>query len=275
MKHLQMRRLTHFVILLLFSVAAWATYSVYSVTLVDSRFFSGWTLFGVIVALTFLNLRKKVPFLPIGSSAAWLQLHIYAGWFAVVVYVIHIGISIPNGALDIALSALLITVALSGMFGLLISRLLPIRLSNRPPAVLFEMIPTLRRQVTQQVEQLVLGSVDQDDSRIIPDIYKEKIAAFLAGPRNIAFHFFGSGTPRRTLLADLENVQRYANAGERSAIEKIAEGITEKDRLDYHYSLQLLLKGWLFVHIPLSYGLIIVALFHSWLAYLYSGSTLQ
>jgi len=42
-------------------------------------FLTGWILFALILALTFYNGRKKLPFVPLLSSEAWLQFHIYAG----------------------------------------------------------------------------------------------------------------------------------------------------------------------------------------------------
>lgn len=274
MKQLMVRRLVNVAVLLLFCLVAWAIYSVYAVTLVNERFFSGWLLFGIIIALTFLNARKKLPFLPVGSASTWLQFHIYVGLFAVVAFLIHVGMQWPHGSMDLGLSLLLLTVTLSGAFGLFFSRLLPARLTNRPPAVLFERIPALRNQIAQEVEQLVLDSVADEDSRIIPDIYAQQLAGFLARPRNFSQHVFGSGRPRRQLLAEMEKVKRYANDGEKTFIGQIADRVAEKDRLDYHHALQRLLKGWLFIHVPLSYSLIVVGLYHAWLAYLYSGSSM-
>lgn len=274
MKQLMVRRLVNVAVLLVFSLVALAIYSVYAVTLVDERFFTGWLLLGIVIVLTLLNARKKLPFLPIGSAATWLQFHVYTGLFAVVAFIIHVGMQLPHGSIDVSLSLLLFAVALSGVFGLVFARLLPVRLTSRPPAVLFERIPALRNQIAKEVEQLVLDSVVDEDSRIIPDLYAQQLAEFLSHPHGFAQHILGSGRPRRKLLAELEKVKRYANDSEKYLIGQIAVRVAEKDRLDYHYSLQWLLKGWLFVHIPLSYSLIIVALFHAWLAYLYSGSSM-
>ena len=39
-------------------------------------YISGWVLFALMLILTFFNLRKKVPFLRMGSVSFWLKLHI-------------------------------------------------------------------------------------------------------------------------------------------------------------------------------------------------------
>ena len=45
-----------------------------------------------------------------------------------------------------------------------------------------------------------------------------------------------------------------------------------KDQLDFHQAMQGLLKGWLFVHIPLTYALLLFALVHLVLVYAFSGA---
>ena len=45
----------------------------------------------------------------------------------------------------------------------------------------------------------------------------------------------------------------------------------KKNELDYQYALQGVLKGWLFIHIPLTYGMLLLAITHLVLAYAFSG----
>jgi len=47
--------------------------------------------------------------------------------------------------------------------------------------------------------------------------------------------------------------------------------VRQKDGLDYHYALQLVLKGWLFTHIPLTYSLLLLTLVHVVLVFAFSG----
>ncbi len=50
------------------------------------------------------------------------------------------------------------------------------------------------------------------------------------------------------------------------------KGLVEaKDDLDYQRALQGALKFWLFVHVPLTYGLLIFAAFHILVVYSFSG----
>src|SRR5437868_538369 len=124
-------------------------------------FLSGWILFALILALTFYNGRKKLPFLPLLSSEAWLQFHIYAGLLTAVLFAIHLGYRVPKGWLQGTLAWLYVLVMLSGFFGLFVSRTIPKRLTTRGGEVFFEEIPALRRQLQERAEALALKSIPE------------------------------------------------------------------------------------------------------------------
>jgi hypothetical protein len=48
--------------------------------------------------------------------------------------------------------------------------------------------------------------------------------------------------------------------------------VERKDRLDYAHALQSVLKGWLFVHMPATYGMILLALVHLLLVYAFGSA---
>src|ERR1051325_10724014 len=62
---------------------------------------SGLVLLGVILLLTLFNARKKLPFLPLLKASTWLQVHIYAGLFSMVLFLFHVGFKMPQGTLEI------------------------------------------------------------------------------------------------------------------------------------------------------------------------------
>src|SRR5437763_13062321 len=100
-------------------------------------FLTGWILFALILALTFYNGRKKLPFLPLLSSEAWLQFHIYAGLLTGVLFAVHMSYRIPSGLFQTILACLYVLVMLSGFFGLFVSGALPKRLTGRGGEGLF------------------------------------------------------------------------------------------------------------------------------------------
>ncbi|MDC0262313.1 hypothetical protein OAK47_03730, partial [Planctomycetaceae bacterium] len=79
-------------------------------TLVETHFLTGWVLLVTIVFLAAYNLRKAFPFLPLGTSALWLQSHIYAGLLSFVLFLIHVDYSLPNGFLELLLASVYLLV---------------------------------------------------------------------------------------------------------------------------------------------------------------------
>ena len=84
-------------------------------------------------------------------------------------------------------------------------------------------------------------------------------------------HLVGSDRLQTALLGELEALGRYLNDEENAVRSEIADLIKAKSDLDYHYAHQATLKYWLFVHIPVSYSLLIVGILHGLVAYGWGG----
>jgi hypothetical protein len=234
-------------------------------------YLSGWALFVVMLVLTFYNVRKKISFLPLLTSEAWLQFHIYAGLLTAVLFLVHINYHPPKGWFDGILAALYVLVMLSGFFGLFASRAIPKRLTTRGGEVLFERIPGIRRHLQERAEALALKSVEEVRSSTIADFYLRELKFFFDGKRNFVAHLFEIRTPLNLLMNKIADLNRYLNEAERGRMDQIAILVRQKDGLDYHYSLQIVLKLWLFVHIPLTYSLLLWTLAHIVIVFAFSG----
>ena len=109
---------------------------------------SGYILLASILFLTAFNIRKRLTFLPgIGTAAQWMQIHIYVGFSTIVVFGTHIAWRIPDGWFEGFLALLYLVVTGSGIYGLLITRVIPKRLTAIGEEVVFERIPALRLQL--------------------------------------------------------------------------------------------------------------------------------
>ena len=257
-----------FALLVATGAALWA-HERFHHALPDYAFLTGWILFAAMFVLTFFNARKKLPFLPLGKAETWLQIHIYLGFFTVVLFLIHLNFRVPHGWFEITLAWLFALVSASGVVGLLFSRTLPRRLATRGGEVIFEKIPALRHALKAEAENLALGT--EAKSLVIAEFYTKRLAPFFAGPKSSWLHLAESRRPVSALLAELDDLRRFVNDAEREKIGKLAALVRQKDGLDYHRALQLALKLWLFVHIPLTYGLIIFTLLHLVLVFGFSG----
>jgi hypothetical protein len=232
-------------------------------------YLTGWALLAGMLGLTIYNVRKKLPFLPLGKSETWLQLHIYLGFFTTLLFLIHLNFRAPQGWFEITLAWLFVLVSGSGGVGLFFSRVLPRRLATRGGEVIFEKIPAQRHALKAAAENLALGA--EAKSLFIAEFYTKRLAAFFIGPKHFWLHLAESRRPVSTLLAEVEDLRRFANEVEREKIERLAVLVRQKDGLDYHRALQLALRLWLFVHIPLTYGLLIFTGLHLVLVFGFSG----
>ena len=232
---------------------------------------TGWTLFGFMLVLTAYNARKKLSFLPLLSSRTWFQIHVYLGLFTGLAFLAHIVWRVPRGPFEVLLALLFVGVTLSGVFGWWLSRSIPRRLTTAGGEVPYERIPVVRRDLRLRAEKLVLTGIPGAKATTLADFYAARLTLFFAGPANLAAHLAGSRRPLTDLLEELAEIQRFLGPDEKVAAAELADLIRRKDALDLHRAGQLLLKGWLFVHIPLTYALLLFTLVHIVLVYAFSG----
>ena len=272
MRGLVRRRVAFLAVTLLLMAVAVVLWLAFSLALHPTERISGWTLFGLVVLLAGYNLRKKLPFLPLLSSSAWLQVHIYGGSLGIVLFLLHIGARVPNGVLDVVLALAFVGVAGSGLVGLFLSRTVPKRLTARGEEVLFERIPVLRRQLREEAERRVLEAAERSGETTLADFYARHLAGFFTGARHFWHHLVKSERPRRRLLAGLAELDRYLGDEERQSASRLFPLIRAKDDLDHHHAHQAILKWWLFGHIGLTGTLLILGLAHGAMAELFSGA---
>jgi hypothetical protein len=262
------RNLAAFAVVLL-GLAVWFTYQ--RAHLVRDSFTAGYVLYGAVLFLAAYNLRKIFPAVVcFGSSATWMQWHIYVGLGSGFVFLWHIGCKIPNGVFETVLAALFATVFASGLLGLIWSRTIPRRLTAIGEQVIFEEIPLIRRRLVEQVYELLFQPAVS--SRVLCRFYIQRLARFFECGRPLAYLIHPTGHTCRALVGELEGLDRYLSAEQREIGRQLVDYVRRKDDLDYHFALQGRLKVWLFVHIGLTYSLVAVATVHVVVVHAFCGS---
>ena len=138
--------------------------------------------------------------------------------------------------------------------------------------VTFEQIPRMRRLIKIEAESIAIKSIEETKKATIADFYVERIEIFLLGSRRLFFnHLFGSKKHLTPLLTRMQAMHRYLNEKEIETMDKLKALILEQDELDFQQSLLAILKYWLFVHIPLSYSLLVFGVVHGVFAYRFVG----
>jgi hypothetical protein len=240
-------------------------------SLTASAFSTGYLMLATVLFLALYNIRKKLPFLPLGSSAAWLQWHIYVGMGSIGLFSLHAGLRWPTGALEATLFAIYVATAASGLVGLYLTRTIPSQLARVGEEVIYERIPALRYQVRTLAGDVVLESVAASGATTLADFFANRLYDFFHRPRGLRYFARPTTALRRSLMHELQSVRRYLSDQEQAACERLFSLVRRKDDLDFHSARQLLLKTWLFVHIGLTYALVALALLHGLLALAFRG----
>ena len=248
----------------------WAT-GQYDDALRDPRYFDGWILCIAMIFQFLLHFRKKLPSLSLGKAASWLRAHIYAGYFVIAGFALHTGFSMPDAAFEWVLWCFFVIAAISGVVGAYLSRSVPAKLIQDGEQITFERIPAFRFALAQDVERLAMQTMEQSGSVAISDLYVDKLRGFLAQPRNMFAHLRGVRRPLRELCTDIDNLEPYFGDQAKESLRSIKERVVEKDDLDFRYAHLGLLQIWLLVHIPVTYCLVILTIFHIAVVYAFSS----
>ncbi len=258
---------------MVFSLLAWEVWDLCRTGLAPTTLYTGSALLVLTLVLTLFNGRKKIPFLPLFRASTWLQWHIYMGFFSILLFLLHVDFRIPSGILESVLATVFVIVAVSGVVGLILSRALPRRMNQAGDPVVYESIPRLRKEVREGVRGLIARSEESCESSTLSEFYREHLREFLEASPSL-LHSFGNEKKRGShqLTNELEARRRYLSDEEIEVAAELEEWIEKKDNIDFQEASQRLLKGWLFVHIPMSFSLILLGVAHGVFALLYGGN---
>lgn len=262
MRFFQARRIRAIIITAFLGLCFSAIVVAWKTSLIPTAHLTGWSLLVLVLFLALYNARKKLTYPPLFKASSWMQLHIYAGFLALLGFLTHTNLNLPNGQFETVLYSVFMVIALSGVIGLYLSRSIPARLTDRGQEVIFERIPQFTRQLREQSKTLILQAVASEDSTLLEQFYQDKMQTFMSGPQHFWRHLFNSSRKQNILQQALLSQYRYLNDKETEIAEQLVIIIKQKQDLDFHYALQKTLKLWLFVHIPLTFSLLILLVVH-------------
>jgi hypothetical protein len=239
-------------------------------SLLHSSFFTGYVLIGALFLLAAFGMRKRIPMIAgIGTASFWMQMHIYVGLGSFAVFVMHVGFRVPDGMLESTLALLYFVVFFSGLYGLWATRTIPRKLTSVGEEVIFERIPTFRRKLARRAQTIVMDSCES--TPVLARFYANRLSKFFECHRGLAYMLVPSGRTRRQLIAEIEELDRFLAQKDRRVSRELAIMVRKKDDLDYHSAMQGRLKLWLFVHIAITWSLLIFSVVHGVLAHSFGG----
>jgi hypothetical protein len=277
-KSLASRTVQGLLIAVMSGVLFWLVW-IYRNGLRDPRYLDGWVLAGGMSLQLSFHIAIKTDSLSPKSAARWRKFHIFVGYLLIAAFISHSDFSLPDTGFEWALWAGFVLVTLSGIFGTYLawSQRVKHPIDER---IGYDRIPIRRAELARDIDAAV-ARTDQAPVAIalpappydawIMDLYTTHLRDFFQGQRNFAAHLIGSQRPLKRLTDAIDELSSYVDRQSQDKLAFIKNLVVEKDRLDFARVYLGLNKGWLFVHVPLTYSLTVLTVLHILVVYAFSS----
>jgi len=194
----------------------------------------------------------------LGGAPAWLRFHLYGGALFLLLTFMHSGFRQPHGILTWWLWFLSIYVTASGFLGVLLQKWIPrILSSGLAVEVVYERIPELINEIGAKVDELV-----QTCTEPVRNFYGKNVAAALATPQTRLIYCIDITGGIQSRLKQFDYLRRFLPIDEKEKLNQLESFYKTKLEIDAHYTLQKILRWWLYTHVPASLVLLILLGLH-------------
>jgi hypothetical protein len=241
--------------------------------------------FAFMIFAALLGARKKVPVWRLGRAQTWMRGHLWLGLLSLPLILLHSGIRYGHG-LTALLMTLLIVVIASGIFGAALQHYLPSVITREVTMeTIYEEIDHVRAQLREEAEQLVAAAskqsaaavaagagstvteiaVSEDVAAPLRSFFEQQLAPFLADP-GARGRALANAALANSAFAQLRMLVPPALHETIGDLENICD---EQRQLVRQAQLHRWLHGWLLLHIPLSFALLVLGAVHAVMALRY------
>jgi hypothetical protein len=236
----------------------------------NEAFASGYTLLAVIIALTMLGARKRLPGANLGSVTIWQTTHHYLGIFCLIAYCSHAGI-LASGWLESTLAALFWTILLTGFVSWYVNRSSPRLLRAAGQAILRSDIPEAKVAVAEQAYQIALSAAGSSKAFVLADFYQSTLSKFFSSSRSLWYRIFPTGKHRRDLQYQLGELTRYLDEKGIDLQGQMINLVQRRDDLDFQSAVHNRIRFFATIHTVLLGAFIVFTAGHVIVAHLYSS----
>lgn len=210
-----------------------------------------------LVVVMLYSARRSMPAVrSLGPSRWYLQLHLWGGGLFFILLLLHTDGRLPTAGLTVALWVSSVWVVATGAVGLVLQRTLPTLMQTTSVEVNLARIPELIAELRGRAELLVHGV----DGRLRA-LYDEHIAPDMAAPKTMTM-LLRHERSRRTQRGAMDMLKRTLSPAGVTTLDALLALQTTKHHIDMHYALQRLLRGWLYVHLPVAIVLLGLVALH-------------
>ena len=233
--------------------------------------------------------RKKLPVWRLGRAQTWMRGHLWLGLLSLPLILFHGGFRF-GGPLTSVLMVLLIIVVASGLFGAALQHYMPnVMTAEVSKETIFEQIDHVRAGLIAETDEMIAATVGSGSSpgtkqsarsaaavgqttALAPEaalpistFYANEMRPFLQeeGPQNQPL---ADANTARTVFAELRSL---LPPEAHDTVKRFEEICDEERQLRRQARLHHWLHGWLMLHIPLSFALLLLGCVHAVMALRY------
>ena len=241
-----------------------------------------------------LGFRKKFPIWRIGRAQTWMRGHLWLGFLAFPLILLHGGLHF-GGLLTRVLMWLFILVFTSGLLGAALQHFMPrLHTAQLPLETIYEQIDRVRGQLVEEAQQIVEECCTALEGDVSSATERQRATAASAGASwdvtvasGMQVDEQASTELRGVLSTEIRPyLEKTGGHGVRikdapvaaalfrqlrvllpstlhSNIDDLENICEEKRQLDKQSRLHKILHGWLLVHVPVSYALLLLGAWHA------------
>jgi hypothetical protein len=231
----------------------------------------GFAGFAMMLFALLLGARRRVRTARLGRASIWLQGHVWIGLLSYPIVLMHAGMHF-GGPLTSVLMWLFTFVVISGVFGLMLQQVMPTQMARDLP---MERMLALSKEIVHEL-QLRAGEMINNcerhlesgalaaagDTAILKGFYSQRLEPFLRDPpadRRLC----------QNTTAQFDELRRQLPPTWVPLVADLQQIMNERRQLITQARYQRLLHGWLLIHVPLSYLLMLLAAYHAVYAFRY------
>jgi hypothetical protein len=252
---------------------------IYGNGLRDPRYFDGWALAGGMSLQLYFHVAIKTKTLSPKSAKRWRTIHIFVGYVLIAAFLSHTGFAPPDTGFGWALWTGFVLVTLSGILGTYLAW--SVKAKGRiDETISYDRIPTRRVELAREIHAVVSRADATAAALALPappydawimDLYTNHLREFFQGQRNSKAHLVGSQRPLKRMTDEIDKLSPYVDQQSQEKLAAIRNLVVEKDRLDFARIYLGLSRGWLLVHVPVTYSLVVLAMLHILVNYSFSS----
>jgi hypothetical protein len=252
---------------------------VYAIGLRDPRYLDGWLLASGMGVQLYFHIATKTRRLSPKSAKRWRKIHIFVGYLVVGAFISHTSFSLPDTGFEWALWASFQLVILSGVCGTYLawSQRAKGRIDEN---ITYDRIPALRADLARDIHAAVTKTDSGAAAIALPglphhdwimELYTKHLQSFFQGQRNLTAHLIGSRRALKQLTHEIDSLSCYVDRESQQKLATIKNFVVEKDELDFARVYLGLAKAWQFVHVPVTYALLVLTVLHVLIVYAFSS----